>query len=92
MELEVGFGNGVQRFTVPERNLQGVLTPNPVPHALTGEREVRRALSSVFNPPICLHYGIAASLEISVSYMQVSSFIEDTRNLFYSSHSPNSSM
>ena len=39
MELEVGFGNGVQRFTVPERNLQGVLTPNPVPHALTGERE-----------------------------------------------------
>lgn len=50
MELEVGFGNGVQRFTVPERNLQGVLTPNPVPHALTGEREVRRALS----PPLAL--------------------------------------
>ena len=52
MELEVGFGNGVQRFTVPERNLQGVLTPNPVPHALTGEREVRRALSSPIGAPL----------------------------------------
>ena len=52
MELEVGFGNGVQRFTVPERNLQGVLTPNPVRHALTGEREVRRALSSPIGAPL----------------------------------------
>lgn len=52
MELEVGFGNGVQHFTVPERNLQGVLTPNPVPHALTGEREVRRALSSPIGAPL----------------------------------------
>ena len=52
MELEVGFGNGVQSFTVPERNLQGVLTPNPVPHALTGEREVRRALSSPIGAPL----------------------------------------
>ena len=46
MELAVGFGTGEQRFTVPDQNLMGVLTPNPVKHGLTGEAEVRRALSA----------------------------------------------
>ncbi|MBP3411558.1 MAG: nickel-dependent lactate racemase [Clostridia bacterium] len=46
MQMELGFGAGVQRLEIPEKNLLGVLTPNPVEKDLTGEAEVRRALQN----------------------------------------------
>ena len=46
MLFELGFGAGVQRVDIPEENLLGVLTPNPVEKKLTGEAEVRRALAN----------------------------------------------
>lgn len=51
MLMELGFGAGTQRVEIPEENLLGVLTPNPVEHALTGEAEVRRALKSPTGSP-----------------------------------------
>lgn len=51
MEIELGFGAGVQKLTVPDENLIGVLRPNPVEHALTGEAEVRRALEHPTGTP-----------------------------------------
>ena len=45
MEIELGFGTGVQALTVPDENLIGILLPNPVEHTLTGEAEVLRALA-----------------------------------------------
>ena len=44
MQMELGFGAGVQRLDIPEKNLLAVLTPNPVEKDLTGEAEVQRAL------------------------------------------------
>lgn len=44
MEFELGFGTGVQKVAVPDRNILAVLTPNEVERGLTGEAEVRRAL------------------------------------------------
>ena len=46
MLMELGFGAGVQRVEIPDENLLGVLTPNPVEKNLTGEAEVRRALKN----------------------------------------------
>ena len=46
MQMELGFGAGVQRVEIPDKNLLGVLTPNPVERELTGEAEVRRALAN----------------------------------------------
>lgn len=51
MEIELGFGAGVQKLTVPDENLIGILLPNPVEHALTGEPEVLRALSEPIGTP-----------------------------------------
>jgi len=51
MEIELGFGAGVQKLTVPDENLIGILLPNPVEHALTGEEEVMRALSEPIGTP-----------------------------------------
>lgn len=51
MEIELGFGAGVQKLTVPDENLIGILLPNPVEHALTGEAEVLRALSEPIGTP-----------------------------------------
>ncbi len=51
MELELGFGAGVQKLTVPDRNLLDVLTQNDVSVGLTGEAEVRRALASPIGTP-----------------------------------------
>lgn len=51
MEFELGFGSGVQRVTVPDKNLVGVLLPNEVERGLTGEAEVRRALSEPIGSP-----------------------------------------
>ena len=45
MELRFGFGNGVQCVTVPERNLSGVLRPDPVRSKKSGEMEIARALA-----------------------------------------------
>lgn len=44
MKLTFGFGAGVQEVLVPDENLLGVLTGNPVAPGLRGEEEVRRAL------------------------------------------------
>ncbi|HQQ40767.1 MAG TPA: lactate racemase domain-containing protein, partial [Clostridia bacterium] len=51
MEIELGFGAGVQKLAVPDENLIGILLPNPVEHALTGEEEVLRALSDPIGTP-----------------------------------------
>lgn len=51
MEIELGFGAGVQKLAVPDENLIGILLPNPVEHALTGEEEVLRALSEPIGTP-----------------------------------------
>jgi nickel-dependent lactate racemase len=51
MEIELGFGTGVQKLSVPDENLIGILLPNPVEHALTGEEEVLRALSEPIGTP-----------------------------------------
>ena len=44
MELEFGYGTGVQRVEVPEKNLLGVLMSNPMTHARRGAEAVRYAL------------------------------------------------
>ena len=44
MKLTFGFGAGVQEVLVPDENLLGVLTGNPVAPGVRGEEEVRRAL------------------------------------------------
>lgn len=46
MKLEFGFGTGIQRAEVPEKNLLAVLSPNKVKLGLTGEDEVIRALQN----------------------------------------------
>ncbi len=51
MEIELGFGAGVQKLAVPDENLIGILLPNPVEHALTGEQEVLRALGEPIGTP-----------------------------------------
>ena len=45
MKIQLGIGAGTQTVEVPDRCVQQVLEPNPVPHGLTGEAEVRRALA-----------------------------------------------
>lgn len=51
MELELGFGTGVQRISIEDRYVAGVLTPNSVEVGLRGEAEVRRALCSPIGSP-----------------------------------------
>ncbi len=51
MKLEFGFGTGVQTVELPEENLMGVLTANPVERGLTGEAEVARALDAPIGAP-----------------------------------------
>lgn len=45
MKVSFGFGTGMQQAEIPEKNLLGVLRANEVAAGLTGEAEVRRALS-----------------------------------------------
>lgn len=52
MEFDLGFGKGVQHINVPDKNLLGVLTPNPVRKDLIGEDEVRRALKAPIGTPM----------------------------------------
>ena len=51
MKLSFGFGTKVQEVEVPEENLLGVLHANEVETDLTGEAEVRRALSEPIGSP-----------------------------------------
>ena len=51
MKISFGFGTSVQEVEVPEKNLMGVLHANPVQTGLTGEEEVRRALSQPIGTP-----------------------------------------
>ena len=51
MKLEFGFGTSVQTAEVPDKNLIGVLHANDVPVGLTGEAEVKRALSEPIGSP-----------------------------------------
>lgn len=51
MKIELGFGQGTQSLDVPDKNLASVLLPNKVEVGLTGEDEVRRALSAPIGSP-----------------------------------------
>ena len=51
MKLRFGFGAGFQEVDVPDENLIGELYANDVPVTLTGEAEVRRALSEPIGSP-----------------------------------------
>ena len=51
MELELGYGTGMQKLTVPDENLICVLLPNQVSHTLTGQDEVARALNNPIGTP-----------------------------------------
>ena len=51
MKFELGFGSGVQTLNVPDQNMMGVLTPNPVAHDLMNEEEVLRALQNPIGSP-----------------------------------------
>lgn len=51
MKLSFGFGTGTQEVEVPDKNLLGVLHANEVELGLTGEEEVRRALSEPIGLP-----------------------------------------
>ena len=51
MKLRFGIGSGFQEAEVPEGNLLGVLHENEVEPGLTGEAEVRRALSEPIGAP-----------------------------------------
>ena len=51
MKIQLGIGAGTQTVEVPDRCVQQVLEPNPVPHGLTGEAEVRRALAEPIGTP-----------------------------------------
>ncbi len=46
MRFRLGFGTSFQEVDVPEKNLLAVLGENAFPAGLTGEEEVRRALSA----------------------------------------------
>ncbi len=52
MKLEFGFGTGIQTVEVPDQNVLGVLHANEVECELTGEAEVRRALSAPIGAPL----------------------------------------
>jgi len=51
MRIELGYGNTPQTAEIPDGNVLGVLRPNPVPAALTGDEEVRRALGQPIGAP-----------------------------------------
>ena len=51
MKLRFGFGTGFQEVEVPDKNLIAELHANDVPVELTGEAEVRRALSEPIGSP-----------------------------------------
>ncbi len=46
MKLEFGYGKTVQTVEVPDKNVQAVLTANPMEHKFHGAEAVREALKS----------------------------------------------
>ena len=51
MDITLKIGTRSETVQVPEANLPGILTPNEVSVALTGEAEVRRALNEPIGTP-----------------------------------------
>lgn len=51
MQFELGYDKRFEAFTVPDKNVLAVLTPNKVEVTLTGEDEVRRALAEPIGTP-----------------------------------------
>lgn len=51
MQIELGIGTGTQTVAIPDACVQQVLEPNAVSYELTGEAEVRRALSNPIGTP-----------------------------------------
>lgn len=51
MKLEFGFGSGVQTVELPDENLMGVLTANPLPDGRRDEEEVEYALAHPIGSP-----------------------------------------
>ncbi|MGJ4851794.1 nickel-dependent lactate racemase [Bacillota bacterium Meth-B3] len=51
MELEFGFGNGVETVIAPDQNVAGILTPNDVPLEATGVDAVLAALRRPIGTP-----------------------------------------
>lgn len=51
MKLDIGIGQGTQPVEIPDENLLKALQANPLTHELTGEDEVKRALSSPIGTP-----------------------------------------
>ena len=51
MDITLKIGTRSETVQVPEANLQGILTPNEVSVALTGEAEVWRALNEPIGTP-----------------------------------------
>jgi len=51
MQLEFGFGKGVQTVTVPDQNVLGVLMSNPMEHLRHGQEAVKYALQNPIGAP-----------------------------------------
>ena len=51
MNLEFGYGKGIQAVTVPDKNLLGVLMSNPLEHERRGQDAVRYALNNPIGAP-----------------------------------------
>ena len=52
MQLEFGYGQGVQTVEVPEKNLLTILEANPMTHERRGEEAVRYALAHPIGAPL----------------------------------------
>lgn len=50
-EMELKYGKGTQKFTVPDENLLGIVRPKPVPGARDGLAELRAALENPIGSP-----------------------------------------
>ena len=51
MNIELGFGNGLQMLEVPDANVSEILVPNEIDFSLSAEEAVRRALENPLGSP-----------------------------------------
>ena len=51
MNIELGFGNGLQMLEVPDANVSEILVPNEIGTSLSAEEAVRRALENPIGSP-----------------------------------------
>ncbi|MGP1521800.1 MAG: nickel-dependent lactate racemase [Treponema sp.] len=51
MNIELGFGNGIQMLEVPDANVSEILVPNEIDFSLSAEEAVRRALENPIGSP-----------------------------------------